>query len=86
MAYVAFVYEQWFDMEEHEDYDGYEGFSYLNVVEIGGYDEYDEYDEDDFESVGEVLVGFNEGEGTVLDVVEGDDFKSYDVELYYPPL
>ena len=84
MSKVAFVYEQWFDMEEHEDYDGYEGFSDLNVVEIEDYDEYEEYDEDDFKYVGSALVGFNEGEGTVLEA--DGDFDADDVELYYPPL
>ena len=85
MSKVAFVYEQWFDMEEHEDYDGYEGFSDLNVVEIEDYDEYDEdLDEDDYESVGSVLVGFNEGEGDILE--SNGDFDKDDVELYYPPL
>ena len=87
MSKVAFVYEQWFDMDEHEDYDGYDGFSELEVVDIpGGFDPYDEdLDEDDYHNVGSVLVGFNDGDGHVLEVIDGK-FEAYEVELYYPPL
>ena len=95
MSKVAFVYEQDFDtyadwLEEgdqgFEHKDDYEGFSTLNVVEIDDYDEQDEdLDEDDYDSVGDVFVGFREGEGSVLEVDEGE-FDADDVHLYYPPL
>ena len=87
MSKVVFIDEQWFDMEEHEDYgDYYEGFSELSVYDIEDYDEYDEdLDRDDYPYVGEVLVGFCDGDGTALEVIDGD-FEASEVELYYPPL
>ena len=86
MSKVIFIDEQWFDMEEHEDYDGYEGFSEISVYDIPDYDEYDEdLDRGDYDYVGEVLVGFSDGDGKVLEVSDGK-FEADEVELYYPPL
>jgi len=88
MSKVIFIDEGWFDMEEHEDYNEreYEGFSEMSVYDIPDYDGYNEdLDRDEYNNVGEVLVGFCDGDATVLEVIDGD-FEAYDVEAYYPPL
>lgn len=98
MSKVVFIDEQWFDYEEHDDYDSYEGFSELSVYDIPGYcdgyvteededgeEDYVEPDRDDYDIVGTVLVGFNDGEGYILEVLDGPANLEY-AELYYPPL
>ena len=92
---VVFLDEQDFDayssMLEEDDYlfeyaDEYEGFSDLDVYEIPDYDEesVDSFSDErwDYKVVGSVTVGFNEGEGTIVD---RDDLKGR-IELAYPTL
>lgn len=88
MSKVVFIDEQDFDTYEDENYSDYEGFSTLDVYDIPDYDDYEfDYYADnrsDYEVVGDVYVGFNEGDGEVL-AVDGD-FRAYDVEFCYPSL